>query len=253
MFKRLLPLLLCLSVSVYSVLICGCLLVSEVAYNELKDDYTTRAVNCSVALEYVLSPEHKSMFSGTIISYQGKNYVLTCGHATEGIENLQNITVIYRKCDNNGDIIDEIETLATPLAVSNSEESGGCDIAVFLLEKTIIQKGALLKDLKFKTLDRFFHVGNPYGRYTQAILEGKVVKPCLWCNYGEEPSSFVIGTCEVRGGCSGGGVFKKSYGIYWYCGMVSRADKVGYVFIKPMCQIKQFLEKNDLGFLLQGE
>lgn len=215
-------------------------------------DNTLRTLNSSVFIHFSEKGKDtgKGYFSGTLISSQEKNYIITCGHAFEEYDkHVDEIVVIRNIMDDYGSITQSQSSLAHIIQLSLSEESGGCDIAILELEDKLSDKGAIFYKFKLKVLTDFLHVGNPYGTYINAAVPGKISVVDLERTYEKNTTHFVIVSCEIREGCSGGGIFINGR----YAGMVLRADKYGYGLIRDVKYIKQYLEEHDLGFIAKGK
>lgn len=212
---------------------------------------TCKALNSSVFIYFAKAGKDsgKGYFSGTLVCSQGFNYVLTCGHAFEEFEkDVDEVWITRPICDTQGNVLQLQYSQAELINLSLSEESGGQDIAVLRLEDKLADHGAIFYTSKLKVFKDFTHIGNPYGTYINAAIPGKIAKLDMERTYEGTTTHFVIVSCEVREGCSGGGIFIDSS----YAGMVLRADKYGFGLVRDVKYIRQYLEENDLGFIAKG-
>lgn len=191
-------------------------------------------------------------FSGTLLKHKGKTYILSCCHGIEEIENLELLEALHISYDSEGNIIEFKSLPIQILNFSKSEENGGTDLALFeVLDNEFTCCGAAFTNIKLRPKDKIVCIGNTFGTYTSSVYEGTITKQLMNLHDGW-PDPFFITSCEVRNGCSGGGVFTKRGGKYYYCGMINRSDLRGIGMFKPVNVIYRWLEENGLEGLING-
>ncbi len=211
-------------------------------------DFQSHVFNTNVLFK--TNEEEATYFSGTLFKNKGKTYILSCCHGLEDINDLQLLEAFHISYDCDGNILDQTSLSIRLLSFSNSEEKGGTDLALFeVLDEDFSCGGAIFKNIKLRPKDRIVCIGNTFGTYTSSVYEGTITKQ-LMNLHDTWPDPFFITSCEVRGGCSGGGVFTKRGGKYYYCGMINRSDLRGIGIFKPFTVIEKWLKVNGLEGIL---
>lgn len=212
-------------------------------------EFQSRVFNTNILFR--IKTESPGYFSGTLINTKNKTYILTCGHGIEELPSLDILEALSLIYDDEGNVVQSRVLNISLLQTSKSEENGGVDLAVFeVLDPEVKLSGAILKNFRLRPLDKVVCVGNSYGRFAYSVYEGSVTKQHMLLNGWPEP--YFITTCEVRQGCSGGGVFSKHKGKYYYCGMITRSDLKGVGMFKPLSVIQKWLIEHELDDLLKG-
>jgi len=238
------------------ILVCALFTVAILKNKPEKDfqssDFQKHVFNSNVLFIVNENEEDPGYFSGTIIKNMGTYYILTCGHGLEDLPNLEKLSVRSLIFGEDGELQSSLDIPVKLIAASYSEDSHkkGVDIAVFeVLDNTNVFGYANIKQVNLKPMDKVVCVGNSYGLFAGAVYEGSVVKQRISLN-DKWPEKFFLTTCEIRSGCSGGGVFTKVNGKYYYCGMILRSDLKGEGMFRSIDSMNRWLVDHDLNFMV---
>lgn len=181
--------------------------------------------------------------TGTIFVKDKQAYILTCCHVLpEKFKGLVSIIEIIK--DEEYLEIYRKTYKARIIAYSETEDKEGKDLAVLkLIYQNTHKGGAVFYKNKLKILDKVLHIGNLNGVNPDSIVLGTI------CNYIRRENLndelFYTINLEARCGSSGGPVYIKT-DKYYYCGMITRADKSGISLMKPLSVIKEWLKSENL-------
>lgn len=214
-------------------------------------DFQNHVFNTNVLFVVTEDKDEPGYFSGTVFKYLNTYYILTCGHGIEDLPNLDNVNVYSLLFNDQGELIDKLQIPVKLINASYSEDSHtkGVDIAIFeVMDSSNVLGYANLKSINLKPMDKVICVGNSYGIFLGGVYQGTVVKQQI-CLNDKWPEKFFLTTCEIRSGCSGGGVFTKVNGKYYYCGMILRSDLKGEGMFRSLDSMNKWLLRNDLNFI----
>lgn len=235
------------------------LMLLFLSINVWSNEVENMVINCSTTIRTA-----EATGSGTLFL---NKYILTAGHVVRHLRNIEKIQTeengemkevkkvswenakVVQTIFKNGKEVGELIVFAKVIAFSPSEEDGGIDLAVLeLLDDSYIKNSArfLPDNNNLEIGTDICHIGSLYGELTGSFIKGNISR----LDHKYLNRSFNVANLNVKGGSSGGGVFKLIDGKYYYCGMVVRSDDRGTTLLKPPHVIREWLKENKLDKIL---
>jgi hypothetical protein len=182
--------------------------------------------------------------SGTVIALKGIYYILTAGHCVNRVGELVEVTKTHRNASYLEDYRTCYKAVVLLISPPEDEKIPGLDLALLkIIPQMLYNNSSEISEKDLAILDEVIHSGNVYGEYTDSLLKGSITNHRVFPHLNNLP--FYLSSLEVRGGCSGGGVYVLRNNKYVYAGMVTRGDGKGSTLIKPLYMIKKWLKDND--------
>lgn len=183
------------------------------------------------------------IWSGTMftrkIDNQDVTFILTCGH---GIQSFSNIKC-YRKIFKDGLHEKTYEYECKPIYHSYKY-----DIAVYMLNSSISSDVKVLKENLVQIGEPILNVG-AFSSYqtSDCVTQGIVSRTDVYYELAPK-NKFDVSNCDVSGGFSGGGVYRKSDGAYIGFNALKIANTA--LAYKPIRDIKSQLKSEKLDWVI---